>query len=131
MPKARASIFEEEEREEGQGLDVGSFAPKTAIDPKAPKQEEVRAVAKAARFPSREAATAEPSRQPKRAPRIYRTGRNVQFNAKVSQETADAIYAITDANDKWVIGYTLERAITALRRELELEKASNSRSNAD
>jgi hypothetical protein len=46
MTKSRASIFEE--GEEGQGLDIASFAPKAAIDSKAPKAEEVRAVAQAA-----------------------------------------------------------------------------------
>jgi hypothetical protein len=45
----------------------------------------------------------------------------VQFNAKASQETIDAIYAVTEAQPGWVLGYTLERAIAALKRELESE----------
>ncbi len=51
--------------------------------------------------------------------RRFRTGRNVQFNAKASQETVDAIYGVTEAHPGWVLGYTLERAIAALQRELE------------
>lgn len=50
MPKPRASIFEDPPQ-----LDVGGFAPKTTIDTKAPLAEEVRAVAHAAQFRSREA----------------------------------------------------------------------------
>jgi len=53
MSKPRASIFEESPQ-----LDVGSFAPKTAIDKKAPPAEQVRAVAQAAQFRSREAIAA-------------------------------------------------------------------------
>jgi hypothetical protein len=45
MSKSRASVFEEDPL-----LDVGGFAPKTAIDAKAPLAEEVRAVSQAARL---------------------------------------------------------------------------------
>jgi hypothetical protein len=54
----------------------------------------------------------------KRTPRRYRTGRNVQFNMKASQEAVDAFYAISDKQG-WVLGETLEHAVAALRRELE------------
>ena len=118
MTKSRASIFENVP-----DVDVSDFAPKARVDTQGPTQAQVKAVAEAANFPSRQAVaplSAKPSK--KRTPRIYRTGRNVQFAAKVSHETFDAIYAVTDAN-KWVLGYTLERAMSALQRELELEKA--------
>ena len=118
MPKPRASIFEEGEGEEGEGLDIAGFAPKTAIDSHAPKPEEVRAVAQAAKFQSREAKVPKTPTQPKRAPRVYRTGRNVQFNIKASLETVDSFYSITEKQD-WVLGETLERAVEALQRELE------------
>ena len=49
--------------------------------------------------------------------RRHRTGRNVQFNVKASQETVDAFYAISDAKG-WVLGETLEHALAALKREL-------------
>lgn len=95
MAKPRASIFEETAE-----IDVTGFAPKRGPDATAPAPEQVRAVAEAANFRSREA------RPPKaasstREPRRYRTGRNVQFNLKASQETVDAFYAITDKHG-WV-----------------------------
>jgi hypothetical protein len=116
MAKPRASIFEEGE---GQELDVGSFAPKTSIDTKAPGAEQVRAVAQAAKFLSREPTAPKPAAQAKRAARRYRTGRNVQFNVKALQETVDAFYAVTESQPGWVLGYTLQRAIEALQRELK------------
>jgi hypothetical protein len=115
MPKARASIFEEGE---GRELDLGSFVPKTSIDAKAPAAEEVRVVAQAAKFHSREPTALKPEVPSKRAVRQYRTGRNVQFNVKVRQETVDAFYAVADSQS-WVLGYTVQRAIEALQRELE------------
>jgi hypothetical protein len=39
---------------------------------------------------------------------------------KALKETVDAFYAITDTQG-WVLGYTLERAVAALTRELEGE----------
>jgi hypothetical protein len=110
----RASIFEETAEE----LDVGSFSPKTAIDIKAPPAEQVRAVAEAAKFRSREATVPKPITSSKRAPRQYRTGRNVQFNVKALKETVDGFYAVSEAQG-WVLGYTLQRAIEALQRELK------------
>jgi hypothetical protein len=122
MVKARASIFEEE----GQGptLDVSGFEPKKSTDPNAPPAREVKAVSEAARFSSREPSpqgTPKAKSTAKRPPRIYRTGRNVQFNVKASQETVNAIYDITEKHPGWVLGYTLERAVAALQRELESE----------
>ena len=117
MSKPRASIFEEGDVQE---LDVGRFAPKTTIDAKAPKAEQVRAVSQAAKFLSREATAPNFEAQTKRSARQYRTGRNVQINMKALKETVDAFYAITDTQG-WVLGYTLERAVAALTRELEGE----------
>ncbi len=115
MSKSRASIFGEDEP---QGLDVGSFAPKTAIDSKAPAAEQVRAVTQAANFQSREAGTTKSAGSPKRAVRRYRTGRNVQFNIKALQDTVDSFYAVTESQG-WVLGFTLQRAVEALQRELK------------
>jgi hypothetical protein len=120
MPKARASIFGDDDTTT---LDVKSFAPKVDSDPKAPAAEQVRAVSQAAKFTSREpvaATKAEPkTKATKREPRRYRTGRNVQLSVKASKETVDAFYAVTDAQPGWVLGYTLQRAIEALQRELK------------
>lgn len=113
MPKERTNFFDAPD------LDIAAFSPKTREDTKAPPAEAVKAVAKAANFPSREPKPVVAKAPEKRAPRIHRTGRNVQFNVKASQETINQIYAITDAHEGWVLGYTLERAVTALKRELE------------
>jgi hypothetical protein len=119
MSNPRASIFADDD------LDVSEFVPKAGPDKSAPMAEEVKAVAEAAHFRSREPALppgaplAAPLTAPlaKRVPRRYRTGRNVQFNVKASQDTVDAFYAISDANG-WVLGETLEHALAALQRDL-------------
>ena len=115
MNKQRASAFGP-----APDLDISGFAPKRRPDTAAPDAEKVREVSEAVQFRSREPA---PLKEPKakREPRRYRTGRNVQFNVKAAQETIDAFYAISDGQ-KWVLGYTLERALAALKRELGMEK---------
>ena len=112
MSKPRASIFEETG-----DIDVSGFAPKSGPDLNAPAPEKVRAVAEEANFRSREAQPPKPSAL-SHAPRRHRTGRNVQFNLKASQDTVNAFYAVSDKYG-WVLGQTLERAISALQRELE------------
>jgi hypothetical protein len=114
MVKQRVSIFDV-----GEQLDVSSFAPKTKTDSSAPAAEQVRAVSQSAQFRSREAPTPKSEIPSKRTVRRYRTGRNVQFNVKASKETVDAFYAVTEAQQGWVLGYTLQRAIEALQRELK------------
>jgi len=114
MTKSRASIFDD-----AAPLDLADFAPKPKAEPAAPAAEAVRAVAETANFRSRQAApTHIATAAPKRPARRFRTGRNVQFNVKALQETVDAIYAVSESQG-WVLGYTLERAIAALQRELE------------
>jgi hypothetical protein len=114
MTKSRASIFGNVPK-----LDLTDFGPKEKAGMEAPGAEAVRTVTQTANFRSREAAPPEVApTSAKRAARQFRTGRNVQFNAKASQETVDAIYAVTGAQG-WVLGYTLERAIAALQRELD------------
>jgi hypothetical protein len=118
----RASVFEDAEAQE---IDLSAFAPKPAASVPLPSQEQVRAVSEASNFPSRQATSvAKTVTKEKRPQRRYRTGRNVQFNAKASQDTIDRFYAICDQNPGWVMGYTLERAVDALERELRKEKVS-------
>lgn len=97
----RAGIFDTD--------DLSDFAPRTSL-PQA-KPEEVRAVAEAASFVSREGDV--PPGPPQRSPRRHRTGRNVQLNLKVRQEAADAFYALADQLDL-VLGEVFERAVKAL-----------------
>ena len=112
MTQDRASIFGAEEP-----LDLSDFAPKPAARP-----EQVRGLAEQAGFRSRDPAPpAAPTPAPeagRRAPRRYRTGRNVQLNLKVRQDAADAFYALADAQG-WVLGEAFERAIAALERDLK------------
>jgi hypothetical protein len=113
MPKERASFFED-----AQDIDLSVFSAKSTEEGRAPAPEKVKAVAKAANFPSRESPPTPPKAAKTRAPRVYRTGRNVQFNVKASREAVDAFYAITEKQD-WVLGETLDRAVAALQRELD------------
>ena len=107
----RAPLFEED-------LDLSQFTPHKA-SPEQPAPEAIRAVAEGAKFQSREPVLpANPRRQ-----RRYRTGRNIQMNTKVTASTRDGFYNISDRYN-WVLGETLERALQALKRELEGEGAN-------
>jgi hypothetical protein len=118
MSKHRVSIFG---NEEPGTLDIGSFAPKSIPDVTAPSVEQVRAVAQAANFTSRDPKATKATPKKTRAARQYRTGRNVQFNVKALAETVETFYAVTD-REGWVLGYTLQRAVEALERELKKPK---------
>jgi len=58
----------------------------------------------------------------RRLPRIHRTGRTMQFNARTTPRTIEALYAIADRQG-WLVRETLERALAALQRELAGEGA--------
>ena len=103
----RAGLFEED-------LDLSQFTPQKPARAEQPAPEAVRAVAEGAKFQSRE--PIKPAKQ--RQQRRYRTGRNIQLNTKVTMSTRDGLYEISDRYN-WVLGETLERALQALRRELE------------
>ena len=105
----RAGLFEED-------LDLSQFTPKKPARMEQPPPEIVRAVAEGAKFQSRE-----PVKQ--RQQRRYRTGRNIQLNTKVTTSTRDGLYEISDRYH-WVLGETLERALQALKRELENESST-------
>src|SRR5690554_2087969 len=94
-------------------LDLSDFKAKTTKKPPVPK-DAIRSVSEANQFPSR--APAQPP-QVMRPQRRYRTGRNVQFNTKVTRETAELAYRLQDETGL-VMGELLERALTALDREL-------------
>jgi hypothetical protein len=119
MPE-RAGIFDSNPIE----LDTSGFKPKAPAETRknVPDREAVEAVSEAANFPSREPASRKkPPQAVKKARRVHRTGRNIQLNVKVSLETQELIYAITDQNG-WVLGETVEHAIAALQRELASQK---------
>jgi hypothetical protein len=113
MSGKRAGIFDTEEE-----LDVSGFAPKPADKPAAQK-DQVKAVAEAAHFRSRE--PRQDSRSPtptKREPRRHRTGRNMQLNIKARASTIDVFYTIADRQG-WVLGEAFEYAVDALKRDIE------------
>ena len=120
MTKSRMSIFD---GEDDPAFDVSAFTPKTRPTPPAAPQE-VRALAEAMNFRSREArpasATEAPATEtatgPRRQPRRHRTGRTAQLNVRTRPETFDAVYAIAD-EEGWLVGETVERALEALQRE--------------
>ena len=111
MSGGRAPLFGQDT-----DLDLSGFKPKAPAKPN-----QVRDVAEQAGFRSREvAASSAESKTPRREPRRYRTGRNVQLNLKVRREAVDAFYRLADGQG-WVLGEAFERAVNAL--ELELSKA--------
>jgi hypothetical protein len=111
MTKERTSIF----AGDNDALDLSGFAPKSGPEPGKVSADLVRAVAEASRFPSREAKGV--PQLARRPPRIHRTGRTMQFNARTTPQTIEALYAIADQQG-WLVGETLEHALAALQREL-------------
>jgi hypothetical protein len=103
----RAGLFEED-------LDLSTFTPKTSTKAE-PAAEAIREVSEKVNFQSREPV----AKSAKKADRRHRTGRNEQLNLKVKSEAKDLFYRINDAQG-WVQGYTFERAVAALQRELDV-----------
>lgn len=124
MSKQRAQIGFDSTFDELDPDEWKPAAPEAAAVPKPPK-EQIRKVAKSAGFESREAAppstlpeatpiTAKPVR--KRQP--YTTGRNIQTNIKTRLQD-DTEFKDISAHFRWPQGYTFQRAIEALKRELQ------------
>lgn len=94
-----------------------SNPPTFVTKPKATKSVEestITMLAEQNNFPSRQA-TKTPKVE-RRKPRTHRTGRNVQFNSKVTAETNAKIYKFADEK-KVTLGELLEMAMAALERE--------------
>jgi hypothetical protein len=108
----RAGIFES-----GPDFDVSGFAPAQAKPKIQTPPEAIRAVAETSDFRSREPSSSPKKKPAERERRRYTTGRNVQLNIKVRSETLDRFYALADRQG-WVLGETLERAVSALEKEL-------------
>ena len=125
----RASILDSVDDDAADDLDLSRFQPKAGPDKDALPAEQVRAIAEASNFPSREPkprhapappeehATASAPVMPRRQPRRHRTGRTMQLNARTTPQTVEAFYAIADAQG-WLVGETIEHALAALQREL-------------
>ena len=89
---------------------IADLKPKERPKPRIEEQA-IEALAEGHNFPSRQAPKA-PRVQP-RKPRLHRTGRNVQFNAKATAETRDRFYRICDEQNL-MISAGFERAVEAL-----------------
>lgn len=115
MAGKRASVFE---GDDGAEIDLSGFAPKMS-ERAGPPADQVKAVSEAMKFPSRESRSGKPAStpEPRRGQRRYRTGRNTPISIKARPDDIDRFNAICDRHN-WVQGYTLERAIAALEREL-------------
>jgi hypothetical protein len=88
------------------------------------EKEEVDRIAAENNFPSRQAPRM--AKEPKRKPRIHRTGRNQQFNAKATPETIQRFYKAAD--DRRVpLGELLKQALDSLDALDELSKLANAR----
>ena|SRR5437868_674673 len=75
--------------------------------------EAIDQIAEESNFPSRQAARVQ--REPKRKPRIYRTGRNRQLSIKATNETVERFYKMADQR-KIQLGALLDQALDALER---------------
>ena len=62
-------------------------------------------------FPSRQAS--KQTKEPRRKPHLYRTGRHRQINLKVSDHTAERLYKLADER-KVPLGALLEQALDAI-----------------
>jgi hypothetical protein len=107
MKSERASIFEK------QKLDISGFAPRSDADAR-PPPEQLDRLTKGSKFRSREIAEPEQGRVQQRR---RRTGRNVQFNIRATQQVINEFRALSEEKD-WPDGLTLEKALHALQREL-------------
>ena len=96
--------------------DLNSPLPPFTLKPRKetqPAEETIAQIAKENNFPSRQAPR--PAKEPRRKRRVYRTGRNQQFNLKATAETVERFYKMADER-KVALGALLEQALEALER---------------
>lgn len=96
--------------------DLSRFAPKPRAAAGRPSLTDLQAQPDSSKFVSREPVMA-PGRP---APYRYRTGRNMQFNTRASQQTIERFEALRERLNISK-AEAMERAIAALERELEGE----------
>jgi hypothetical protein len=105
----RASIFEKPKPK----VDVSGFAPRAEAEAR-PRPEDLEELTRGSKFRSREGTEPEPVRVHQRR---RRTGRNVQFNIRATQQVIDEFKALSEEMD-WPDGLTLEKALAARKREM-------------
>jgi hypothetical protein len=99
------------------------FSPKPRKE-KPVEEEEITRISEQNNFPSRQAAKS--SNAVRRNPRIYRTGRNQQFNAKATPETIQRFYKLADEK-RVPLGEMLKQGIDALDAIGALSKLADTR----
>ena|SRR5437868_5017241 len=89
-----------------------SFTTKPKVD-KPVAEEAIARIAEDNNFPSRQAPKT--AKEPRRKRRVYTTGRNRQFNLKVTIDTVEKFYKMADER-QIPLCELLERALEALER---------------
>ena len=85
-------------------------------------EETVARIAEENNFPSRQAPKS--SAPPRRKPRIHRTGRNQQFNAKATPETIQRFYKLADEK-RVPLGELLKQGLDALEAVASLQNVAD------
>jgi hypothetical protein len=96
--------------------DLNSPLPPFTVKPRKetpPAEEAIARIARENNFPSRQAPKI--IKEPRRKRRVYRTGRNQQFNLKATADTVERFYKMADER-KVALGALLEQALDALER---------------
>jgi hypothetical protein len=88
------------------------------------EEETIALIAEQHNFPSRQAPKA--AKAERRKPRIHRTGRNQQFNAKVTTKTSERFYRVADEKSV-TLGELMELGLDALEATDSLQKLANKR----
>ena len=109
---------------------VNAFADMTELPSFATKPKQDKPVEKAAieriaeehNFPSRQAPKS--PKAERRKPRIYRTGRNQQFNAKATAETIQRFYKVADEK-RVTLGEVMKLGLDALEAVDGLQKVAD------
>src|SRR4051794_36068148 len=110
----RINIFSQADQPAENPPDLSRFAPKPRAAAGRPSLADLQAQPESAKFVSREPVITPVSPAPYR----YRTGRNLQFNTRASQQTIDRFEALRERLNVSK-AEVMERAIAALEREVE------------
>jgi hypothetical protein len=96
--------------------DLNSPLPQFTVKPRKeapPAEETIARIAKDNNFISRQAPKT--VKEPRRKRRVYRTGRNQQFNLKATTQTVERFYKMADER-RVALGALLEMALDALEQ---------------